>query len=1241
MEVGPGFHEVQSGDPCFVANLSNLTIRGSASQNNLTTISCTSNILGRSFFFHNVTDLRIENLLIINCGRSIPDNLPPNVNQTIFYFGPGQKTTFLFSYCTDLSIEGLTIGHSFGFGIVGVNLRGSADLRKITVSETDNYAHFFCSGLFITDFSCTGSGVVFLYSDEGESMQNTSLSISDSLFNNNINRVPFFIFNQLYVSVRDSQNSPIAPLTSGSALSIYVRQRNYFLNAQVSNSTFVNNNGFGSAFVIGTYNSLRDSSFKIDSCVIANNQIDGQGLGGGFIMIQNTYLDALTSFPDYPNDVHDLLQFSRTTFSNNTAYNGGAVYLHNVPQNISDYSVTFENCTFDGNSGSLGSAILSSSIQSTFQTKSVHLNLQDVIAYQNTFPDVLNSQDSTIDGSAIFAIFLVDNVTISGSSPTTGSRFYNNSPGVVLCSGGNLYLSGYIEFSDNLAFNGGALSLYDYALVFFVEGSHVKFIRNRALQNGGAIYTNSVGSGITNACSIQFYGPNTIFSPAEADTLNLDIEFLDNQADGAGNSIYAYPLYNCNYASESSVQTLSIINDESALYSAIFNFTSVVDNGARELSSIPRYLCVCNQTSFLSEFCFNRDDREVSTFPGRRFTMFVVAADFISTPVDSLMYADISKVNHTLKNGESIQQLSGAQCTEVGFTVFGPELSVATIALSSRPGGEQTKVHVTLNSCPPGFHLDADTRNCVCDEYVMEKIGRCNTTSYSIVRPENSWLGAIAHENASDAVFVSSCPINYCNSIENVDLTVDSQVCAEGRVGILCGRCNNSLSVVFGSSECRSCSNYWAFTILLYAAAGWILVVFLFVFDVTVTHGTVNGLIFYANIVSVNANIFFLNSNQGFLFIFVSLVNLELGFPLCFYNGMNEAAKVGFQFVFPLYLLLICLFIIIISRVSSKVQKLTSCSAVHVLATLLYLSYSKLLRTVIDILSYATVHSEVRKHIIWLFDGTLNYTSGVHILLFIAAVIVAICYIMPYTVILVLVQTLQKHTIKMKPMFDAYVAPFKDRFRFWFGFRILLLLVMCATFATVGTDDPTLALTIQLVLLVTFAVAQGYCRPFKSLALDLLDMFFIVNLCWMLIGTIQIFENKDNSIQRQRQLVAVLITFAFIAWVCILVYHIFLTATEIPKFKEKMTEYRDKMKSMAPTYSNFKQMKQKVRRRNVSDSPVALTNVTAADSNTPKGPTVSEVSLRQSDQSPGDSKIPPHSPPSFSELREPVLDFDY
>ena len=65
---------------------------------------------------------------------------------------------------------------------------------------------------------------------------------------------------------------------------------------------------------------------------------------------------------------------------------------------------------------------------------------------------------------------------------------------------------------------------------------------------------------------------------------------------------------------------------------------------------------------------------------------------------------------------------------------------------------------------------------------------------------------------------------------------------------------------------------------------------------------------------------------------------------MCFYKEMSEIAKTGLQFVFPLYLWLLMFIIIMAGKhyIHSRIY-ISTYSAVPVLATLILLSYSKLL----------------------------------------------------------------------------------------------------------------------------------------------------------------------------------------------------------------------------------------------------------------------------------------------------------
>ena len=66
------------------------------------------------------------------------------------------------------------------------------------------------------------------------------------------------------------------------------------------------------------------------------------------------------------------------------------------------------------------------------------------------------------------------------------------------------------------------------------------------------------------------------------------------------------------------------------------------------------------------------------------------------------------------------------------------------------------------------------------------------------------------------------------------------------------------------------------------ALSGIGLVIFLFVLKLTVAIGTINGLIFYANVIAVNQSAFFPSEDTNIHTIFIAWLNLDLGIETCF-----------------------------------------------------------------------------------------------------------------------------------------------------------------------------------------------------------------------------------------------------------------------------------------------------------------------------------------------------------------------
>ena len=84
--------------------------------------------------------------------------------------------------------------------------------------------------------------------------------------------------------------------------------------------------------------------------------------------------------------------------------------------------------------------------------------------------------------------------------------------------------------------------------------------------------------------------------------------------------------------------------------------------------------------------------------------------------------------------------------------------------------------------------------------------------------------------------------------------------------------------------------------------------VLLYLLNLTVTNGTINGIIFYANIVSINDSVFLVNHNVFKpLRIFVLFGNLDLGVDTCFIMEWMDILRCSYSCSFLFISLLLLL----------------------------------------------------------------------------------------------------------------------------------------------------------------------------------------------------------------------------------------------------------------------------------------------------------------------------------------------
>ena len=269
------------------------------------------------------------------------------------------------------------------------------------------------------------------------------------------------------------------------------------------------------------------------------------------------------------------------------------------------------------------------------------------------------------------------------------------------------------------------------------------------------------------------------------------------------------------------------------------------------------------------------------------------------------------------------------------------------------------------------------------------------------------------------------------------------------------------------------------FIIIPIAIAGVVLVMMLLIFNLTVTSGIINTFIFYVNIISINYSTFFPECHSIDCLLF-SLSNLDLGFETCFYNGMGGYFKALLQLVFPLYLIFIAFVVIIGSRYSVTIQRITSHRALHVLATIFLLSYTKFLLTVCQVLFF---YSEIiplpskKITLVWYLDVNVPLFGVKFIIAFLICLVIFIILLYFNFLLLFARQLLRfKYINNFKPLLDAYFGPYKDQFFYWIGFQLALR----AVFFGLSAFHRTVSLTGGIIVLGFLLCFQGLMCPFKS-----------------------------------------------------------------------------------------------------------------------------------------------------------------
>ena len=253
--------------------------------------------------------------------------------------------------------------------------------------------------------------------------------------------------------------------------------------------------------------------------------------------------------------------------------------------------------------------------------------------------------------------------------------------------------------------------------------------------------------------------------------------------------------------------------------------------------------------------------------------------------------------------------------------------------------------------------------------------------------------------------------------------------------------------------------------------------------------GTLNGFLFYFNIISINADV--LTAGTADRIPGRRTHELVPFAEICFYNGMDEFASTLLTYLFPVYLLTLVGLICLLPKCKwvnmHKINRRIEPRITPVLSTIILLSYTQLAESVVRSLLFVKVHifdhdcTNTTSRLVWMFDGSLEYFhSPKHIVFACLALLVLMCFLLPVTVVAIFGDLFRRFSRGPWYMnfLDSFHGAFHFCFVFWIGIRILLriLFIVLKIFLPVNTLFLVIAYTIMTLLFLQILI-----RPFRGI----------------------------------------------------------------------------------------------------------------------------------------------------------------
>ena len=1039
------------------------------------------------FSFINVHNLTLQRLVFRGCGGFLKNSsIIDIINSTVspFHFTQYQSAVLLFPHINILVIENVTITFYYGFAILAIN-PVNATMNGLTINVT------LIQVVPLSKHSYIGSGTLLCFTNDNI-LDTHTVIISNSLITENIEDVKSFLKHPQYLQKPTS-------ITSAAGLTVFYTQTSYPATVSILDTIFTRNFGITMFFL---HHKTSYGATVFDQASFVSN------MASSLVLLMMIDIPDTTSTP---------LHFYNSAFIDTFLYqpssNPSSVIFISLgnPSSHSTVNIHFTNSVFTNNTAATsGSCIYA--VDTDIEGEVLNVYLQNITANHNF--KTHNEFGNTM--TELIKIENANGLYISGCN-----NFSYNFGSIFDITNTIIYLNGQLHIIGNNGYMGTGFKVQGLSYFLLSNGLNATFINNTALTIGGAIY--AIADNDFHKCMFQNSTDNIS---------DIKMTFINNIASEAGSSIYSNNLYECKF---------NIVN-------TIFSFSSK----HRNISMPPTSLCLCDAhvpCNVTTEYNLN-----ALICPGQNIGL-QLAAVYIYIYNYSMMqygYATITfllidrnnvySVPSWLVSTNSANQalLEKQDCTSVTITLLKnknePNPSSPAIIVSSGSLG-LTLYGIQLLDCPIGFELNVTEGKCVCSR-LLHKLSTsyqpdCQVSSgadnsiSTITRTDTEWIGIAKLSNGIVVFGAALNCIEYCRYksgytklivndtsvalADSDDLSNSVPLCIDNREGLLCSQCPPGYSVVFGTYECKQCSNWWLFTLIIYAVIGPLLIYLLYALKLTLTTGSLNGIIFCVQILG------FVDSpsidKKGMNILLNGWIDYDVNFPLCLYKGMTEVWKQGLITMYQVYILSILLGIIVLSRFSVKISNKIANSSVQILVTVVHIIFSYILASIMNVFKPVTIYTNNTEEPmqVWYKHPTVEYGTHGHLVLMIIISLVVGPILGVYMTVLLAGRPLMRINYRIReyirPAYEAIHAPYKQNKEFFFASRLLIVILLYVMYTCFRRKD---MLLIASLMLSIYTAIESIARPFERLSLNIFNLCLLSFLA-LIYGSSWYFLKSDHE----------------------------------------------------------------------------------------------------------------------------------